>query len=250
MAPALSPEPDPRIAVIVPVLNEADNIDGLLDDLAGQGFSTVVVVDGGSTDATAARVAAHPRATLIPTQRGRGVQLAAGVAACDAEILLFLHADTRLPPGARDAVAGALAIPGVAAGSFRLRFDAPDRLLALYAAFSRFETGLTTFGDQAMFVHRSALEAVGGVPPWPFLEDVELRRRLRRVGRFVKLRQSVTTSARRFQAEGALRRQALNLLILLLYQLGISPSRLAPLYSARPSVADTPRTKRRRLTKS
>ena len=104
--------------------------------------------------------------------------------------------------------------------------------MRLAAWCTRFETGLTTFGDQGFFMRRSAWAAAGGFPDQPFLEDVEMRRRLKRLGRFVKLAASVRTSARRFEAEGTLSRFALNAWILLLHRLGAAPERLLRFYRA------------------
>jgi len=102
--------------------------------------------------------------------------------------------------------------------------------MRFYSWATRFETAFTTFGDQAFFFRRPVFEAIGGVPEWPFMEDVELRLRLRRAGRFVKLPQAVTTSARRFQMRGRLRGQLRNAVILTAFRLGVSPFRLARYY--------------------
>lgn len=222
------------MAVIVPVLNEAQFISRQLGWLSSAGFDDCVVVDGGSDDGTAGLVARLPGVRLIRTQRGRGRQLNAGAGATDADILVFLHADTVLPVRAAEHIRAAVADPAVAGGCFAMQFDDPHPLLSFYAWFSRFDSLLTTFGDQAFFVRRTAFEAAGGFPDWPFLEDVEFRKRLRRLGRFTKLAQPVTTSARRYRAEGFVRRQALNAAILLMHRCGVPPQRLAPLYKSAP----------------
>lgn len=214
----------------MPVLNEAARLSAVLDDLVTQGFGRVVVADGGSADGSPGIAGARPGVVVVRCPRGRAVQQNAGAAAAPgARVLLFLHADTRLPP---DAVArmGEVLATGAIAGAFRLRFDRRHPLLALYAAASAVESYWTTFGDQALFVRRDVFETAGGFPPLPFLEDVALRRRLRRHGRFAKSRAAVVTSARRFEAEGLLRRQLMNGAILLLYAMGASAERLARLY--------------------
>lgn len=220
------------IAVLIPTLNEADGIAALVADLRERGAAAVVVADGGSDDGTVS-MARGAGATVISAPRGRGHQLRAAAenpAARSAPILVLLHADTRLPDGTFAAIRDALDDTSVAGGAFRLTFDRPGLGLALSAWFSRFESGLTTFGDQAYFVRRSALEAAGGVPDVPLLEDVILRQRMRRVGRFVKLTLAVTTSARRFARQGVIAGQARNLAILTAHWLGVPPARLVRFY--------------------
>lgn len=219
-----------RVAVIVPTLNEADAVGPLLDRLIADGFDEIVVADGGSTDGTRAAVEARASVIWVAAPKGRGRQLNAGVRATSADALLLLHADTTAPEHAPALILDALSDPRVAGGAFRLRFDARSPLLDAYAWSARFETPLTTFGDQGFFLRRRDYERSGGLPDWPFLEDVELRRRLKRLGRFVKRREVVTTSARRYRAEGELRRQLLNGLVLALFWFGVHPERLFRLY--------------------
>jgi rSAM/selenodomain-associated transferase 2 len=223
----------PTIAVVVPVLNEAENIASLLDDLRRHAFAQTIVVDGGSDDGTLGLVRAAQGIELVQTARGRGLQQNAGAARAQAEVFLFLHADTRLPEGACDRIRAALGDPRVTAGCFRLSFDTRHPLLSLYARTSAFDSVFTTFGDQAYFVRADVFRKIGGFPVWPFLEDVELRRRLRRRGRFVKLDAAVTTSARRFRAGGIVRQQLKNALILCAFLLGVPAERLAHWYKPR-----------------
>ena len=219
------------MAVVIPALDEAKRLPALLASLADGGWGALVVADGGSTDTTVAVAEAAPGVALVRSARGRGRQMNAGAAGAGCvEAIVFLHADTRLPPDAAAHIARAFADPKVAGAAFRLGFDRRHLLLDLYAACSRFDSGWTTFGDQAFVVRRTAFDAVCGFPELPLLEDVVMRRRLRRVGRFVKLGAQVTTSARRFEAEGLARRQLKNGLILALHALGVSPHRLARLY--------------------
>jgi rSAM/selenodomain-associated transferase 2 len=221
---------EPSIAVVVPVLNEAARIGRLLDDLAEQGFREVIVVDGGSDDATA-EIVRGKGVTLIAAARGRGPQLNAGARAARGEVLLFLHADTRLPEGATDSIHALLDREDVVGGCFRLSFDERHPLLALYAAASALDSVFTTFGDQAFFVRARAFRDAGGFPDWPFLEDVELRRRLKRRGRFVKANTRVVTAARRFHASGIVRQQFWNALILGAFLVGVPAQRLARWYA-------------------
>lgn len=218
------------VAALVLTIDEARHIGRLLDALRLGGFDEVVVCDGGSSDGTDIIAAGTPGVRLVRSARGRGVQINAAVRASRSPIIVIVHADTMLPPQAARLARETLSDPMVVAGCFRLRFDASSTMLDLYAWLSRFETGLTTFGDQAYFVRRAAFEAAGGAPDWPLLEDVALRKRLRRLGRFVKLRAHVVTSARRFARRGAMRGQLRNMLILAGYHIGIPVHLLAAYY--------------------
>jgi len=233
LANAGAPEPSRTaitIAAIVPTLNEAAAIAGALRRLVAQGFAPVIAVDGGSDDATREFAKGIPGVLAFVAARGRGSQMNAGAAASDTEAMVFVHADTRLPSGALALISRALSDPGVVGGSFRLGFDRAHPLLAISCWFSRFDSYWTTFGDHALFVRRSVFEAVGGFPGWPLLEDVELRKRLLAAGRLVKLPAAVTTSARRFTANGVVRRQLANGAILVLHALGAPARRLERWY--------------------
>ncbi len=188
------------------------------------------MADGGSGDGTLELAREIPGVTCLTAPRGRGAQMNAGAAAAGADLMVFVHADTSLPAGAAPMIVEALKDPRVAAGAFRLDFDVAYPLLAISSWFSRFDSYWTTFGDHAFFVRRTAFEEAGGFPDWPMLEDVELRRRLITLGRFIKLPASVITSARRFEADGVFRRQLGNGAILVLHGLGFSAHRLKRWY--------------------
>ena len=185
----------------------------------------IVLVDGGSTDATAAIAARFPEVSLLSSPRGRARQMNAGARAARGDVLLFLHADTLLPDGALAAVQVAVSHPGVVAGRFDVRFDNPGRAFRMIASFmnqrSRW-TGIST-GDQAIFVCREPFDALGGYPDIPLMEDVELCRRLKRRGRLAALRRCVTTSARKWEREGAVRTILLMWVLRILYMAGVSP---------------------------
>ncbi len=217
------------ISVVVPVLNEASGIAARLRALRSDGFTEIVVADGGSEDRTA-ELAAAEGATVVQAPRGRARQMNAGAAAARGEVLLFLHADTQLPKSAYWLITDALEDPGVVGGCFRLAFDARHPVLDVSAWASRFETAFTTFGDQGYFVRREAFEAVGGFPELPLMEDVAFRRLVRKRGRFMKLPVAATTSARRFLRKGPLRQQLLNGLLVAAYLAGVSPERLKKHY--------------------
>ena len=193
------------------------------------------MVDGGSTDATAAVAARYPRARLLASPRGRARQMNAGARATRGDVLLFLHADTLLPDGALGAVEAALVDPGVAAGRFDVSFDNPRLVFRMIAWFmnerSRW-TGIST-GDQALFVRRAVFESLGGYAEMPLMEDVELCRRLKRRGRLAALPLRVRTSARKWERDGAIRTILLMWALRFLYMAGVSPERLHRWYYRR-----------------
>ncbi len=219
-----------RLAAVVPVLDEEDNLRRLLPSLGAEA-DLVVVSDGGSRDGGAA-VATGAGARWVSGPPGRGPQLNRGAAAAgDVDVLLFLHADTRLAPGAGERVRAAVAA-GAVGGAFRLRFDDPRPLLRLGGRLVDLRTRWTRLplGDQAQFVRRDVFAALGGFPDWPILEDLDLARRLKRSGRTALLDPPVTTAARRYLRQGILRTVARNWLIWGLFALGVPPRRLARLY--------------------
>jgi len=226
-----------KIAVVIPALCEADRIQFAVHSARAPEVE-VVVVDGGSRDATRER-ARDAGARVLECERGRARQLAEGVRATAAEALVFLHADTRLPPGYAEAVRGALADPAVAGGAFAFRFGpAPGagplvRLgLRLVEAGARLRVALLRlpYGDQALFARRAALERAGGVPQAPIMEDLDLLAALRRVGRVALLPLAVTTSPRRYVEGGVVRTWARNALALAGYYAGADRARLAAWY--------------------
>jgi len=144
--------------------------------------------------------------------------------------LLFLHADTLLPLGAVEKIEAVMLDPRVVAGSFCLGFDRSSFLLRSYALFSKINHLLFTYGDQALFVSSHAFRRAGGFPDLPIMEDVGIQRTLRRMGKFIKIREPVITSARRFIRLGILRQQVLNTLLVGLYHFGFSPHYLKRFY--------------------
>jgi len=192
-------------------------------------------VDGGSGDATVAVAARFPEVRLLASPRGRARQMNAGARAARGDVLLFLHADTLLPDGALAAVEAAVSDPGVVAGRFDVRFDNPRPMFRMIAWFmnQRSRWSRISTGDQAIFVCREVFEALGGYPEMPLMEDVELCRRLRHRGRIAALRLRVTTSARKWEREGALRTILLMWALRFLYMAGVAPDRLHRWYYGR-----------------
>lgn len=226
--------------MVIPALDEAERIG---DAIASARHATaaadgsarpeldVIVVDGGSRDETAARACAAG-ARVLSAPRGRSRQLELGWRASDADAVLFLHADCRLPPGWADAVGAALADPGVVAGAFALRFDrrGPAYHVLEWGARLRVAWLGLPYGDQALFARRGAIEAVGGIPPVPICEDLDLVRALRRRGRLARLPLAVTSSARRYEQGGVVRTWWRNAIALLGWRLGVDRRRLAAWY--------------------
>ncbi|HEY0783212.1 MAG TPA: TIGR04283 family arsenosugar biosynthesis glycosyltransferase [Thermoanaerobaculia bacterium] len=221
----------PRLSVVIPALDERDHLPRLLRCLlAAEDAVEIVVADGGSTDGTWELRHDFPSVTFIRAPRGRALQLNAGAAAARGRHLLFLHADTLPPLNVPGLVEAAIDRDGAIAGAFRLAFDDGHPLLRLYAWCSRCNHALFTYGDQGLFLRRDTFDALGGFAPIPLMEDVDLVRRLRRLGRFAKLPATVVTSARRFRARGIVRQQLLNLGLVAAYYAGIAPQRLAGWY--------------------
>lgn len=198
-----------RLSIVMPVLNEAAQIEATLGSLQGwrsQGVE-VIVVDGGSSDATVAL--ATPLANRVcPSAKGRARQMNTGAGTATGEVLLFLHADTQLPPGACEAVIQAMTqSPPARWGRFDVSIEGRPALLRVVAALMNLRSRLTGIatGDQALFVHRSLFEQVGGFPDQPLMEDIELCARLRRHAWPLCLRQKVRTSGRRWETRGVWR---------------------------------------------
>ncbi len=218
-----------RVSVIIPTLDEAEGVGALIAALSHDGFEEIIVADGGSQDDTQSRAAAAG-ALVTSSSRGRGHQLSAGARAASGEILFFIHADCRPPPGARAMTEATLRASGVSAGCFRLKFDKDHPLLGFYAFMSRINHGLFTYGDQGLFLLRSTYLRIGGYRDMPLFEDVEIMQRLRRAGRVVKLSDPMLTSARRFLRDGVGRRELMSAGLVALYHLGVSPNRLEQWY--------------------
>ena len=224
--------PRPALSIVIPTLNEAGCIVPALQALAGLRLHgvDVTVVDGGSRDDTPLR-AADGADRVIAAPRGRARQMNAGAAAAAGDVLLFLHADTTLPPGALPAMAAALA-SGARWGRFDVRIEGRSALFPLIAmlmnARSR-RSGIAT-GDQAIFVERALFDQVGGFPDQALMEDIELSRRLRRHGPPACLRERVVTSGRRWERHGVWRTVWLMWRLRLRYWLGTPADELAKAY--------------------
>ena len=219
------------LAIVVPILDEAATLPALLVHLAGwraRGCE-VVLVDGGSRDDSVEMARAAGFRVLI-AERGRARQMNAGAQACGRALLLFLHADTRLPEAADAVVCAALAVQ--AWGRFDVHIDGRPRMLRVVAALMNLRSRLSGIatGDQAIFVRRDVFEAVGGFPDQPLMEDIELSCRLLRVSRPACLRARVRTSGRRWEQRGVWRTIALMWRLRWAYWRGVPAERLAEAY--------------------
>ena len=228
------------IAVVIPTLNEERVLSRTLLAVRQLCFDEVILVDGGSRDRTVSiaqgllpGLSLQPAQVLVAEQ-GRARQMNAGARATRSGVLLFLHADTLLPPETRTEIERVLENPRYVGGRFDVRFE-DDRgwawLVSRLMNWRSRWSGIAT-GDQAIFVRRSAFDDLGGFADLPLMEDIELTRRLKRMGSLAALRATVTTSFRRWERQGALRTILQMWLLRLLYWLGIPPHLLQQWYGA------------------
>ena len=223
----------PVLSIVMPVLDEQGEVVAALEALADAraAGAELIVVDGGSRDAT--RALAAPLADrVIEAPRGRARQMNAGAEVARAPWLLFLHADTRLPEGAVAHIESALRSGARCWGRFDVRIDGRSPMLRVVATAMNLRSCWTAIatGDQAMFATRDAFERAGRFPDIPLMEDVALSRALRRLARPACLRSRVTTSGRRWERGGTLRTILLMWRIRLAYALGADPHGLARRY--------------------
>lgn len=222
-----------QISVIIPVLNEEEVISDCLNDLRGQEFTEVIVVDGGSCDRTKCLVEKTGFAKLVTTEKcGRANQMNVGSAVAESDVFLFLHADCRLPDNWPDLVEEAISDPDVVGGRFRLGISENTLSFRLIAFFSTLRSRFLgiTYGDQAIFSRRSAFESVGGFPLRQIFEDSEFCDVIRRLGQFVMLDGEVVSSSRRWRVWGIWRTVFKMWILRLLYTLSVSDDRLSRLY--------------------
>jgi len=221
------------ISVIIPTLHEEKTLPATLAGLRHPAFSEVLVVDGGSRDRTLADIAPdNPLTRVLNVPMGRARQMNSGAAAANGEILLFLHADTLLPPTAAEDITRAMADTRIAGGRFDARL-VPDRgLLWVVGRMMSWRSRLTGIatGDQAIFVRRKVFEELGGFPDLPIMEDIAFSRRLKQSGPLAALRSCVLTSGRRWERHGAIRTILLMWWLRLLFYLGVNPGRIKRLY--------------------
>lgn len=220
------------ISVIIPTLNEAATIGETLRRVRSGGSCEVIVVDGGSDDGTPEL--ARPQADMVLSAgRGRARQMNVGARAASGQVLLFLHADTVLPPDFPALLENALRNPRVVGGRFDVRLDAEGRLFRIIETLMNLRSRLSRIatGDQAIFVRSRTFLELGGYREAELMEDLELSCRLKRQGELACLRERVVTSARRWQRDGIVRTIVLMWLLRFLYFIGVSPRYLKTFYA-------------------
>ncbi len=231
------------ISVIIPTLNEERAITPTLAHTATLGFDELIVVDGGSTDTTPARLESYRLSTQssalspvywVTAPPGRARQMNEGAKAGRGEVFLFLHADTQLPQNAKTVIDTVLADQQVVGGRFDVQFDHSSMWGTMISKTMNWRSrlsGLAT-GDQALFVRRSIFEQMGGFTDMPLMEDLEFSRRLKRKGRTAALTATVTTSFRRWEQQGPLQTIFLMWTLRFLYWVGTSPHTLSRWYGS------------------
>jgi uncharacterized protein len=222
------------ISVIIPTYNEADNIEPTVARINSAKRVEIIVADGGSSDETAQRAAALG-ARIVRAPRGRARQMNAGARAASGSILVFLHADTRLPHEFAEAVRGRLAEDGVVAGAFEFSVDGASLGLRLVERLVNWRSRRLQmpYGDQAIFMEASTFDELGGFKELPIMEDFDLVRRLKRQGRIAILPLQAVTSGRRWKELGVFRTTIMNQLVIAGYHLGIPAESLARFYRRR-----------------
>jgi rSAM/selenodomain-associated transferase 2/rSAM/selenodomain-associated transferase 1 len=222
-----------QVSLIIPARNEERQIAATLHAVRQSPCHEVIVVDGGSIDATAQH-AKEAGATVLTSRPGRARQMNAGAARAKGGSLLFLHADTLLPPEWAEVVPRTLRAPGVAAGAFRFRIEGnfPGKSVVEWMTGIRSRWLQRPYGDQGLFLSRVLFEEMGGFGDLPIMEDYEFVGRLRRRGLVVTVAEPVLTSGRRWETLGVLRTTFRNQWMLAGYHLGVTPEKLAALYRA------------------
>ncbi|MGH9432940.1 MAG: TIGR04283 family arsenosugar biosynthesis glycosyltransferase [Terriglobia bacterium] len=223
--PAISP----AISIVIPTYNEEAIIGRTLSCLRRLEPGEVIVVDGHSADCTAEIAARQTRVLRQPACRA--LQMNAGARESSGDVLLFLHADVRLGPGAFEAVRSAMRNPSTVGGNFDARYEGGTLAARAFTRINRWRRRCGIFyGDTGIFCRRSVFESLGGYKPWPILEDYEFVRRLRRAGRLALLDEPIWISDRRWRRSGLLRTMGSWVWIQGLYLAGVPPERLARFY--------------------
>ena len=224
-----------RVSVIIPVLCEPTVINGTIETVRlqrGGETAEIIVVDGQAEGETVAAIRDNAVQKLL-SEKGRGGQLNRGAAIAAGDVLLFLHADTVLPPAAFERIAEAMRDEGCVGGAFDLRINSPRAAFRVIETAANLRSRLTRipYGDQAIFIRASCFRTLGGFREILIMEDVDLMRRIKRkAGKIVIFREQVITSPRRWEKEGLLFGTLRNWFLVTLYLCGVAPERLARFY--------------------
>jgi uncharacterized protein len=223
--------PSGRISVIIPTLNEAEGIEATLATLECGANLEIIVADGQSEDETQEKARSRG-ATVLTTAAGRAWQMNAGAAVASGDVFLFLHGDTRLPPGFDDRVREALSWPGPVGGAFELGIDGVSSALRRIERLANWRSRRLQlpYGDQGIFMRADIFCGLGGFPDMAIMEDFEMARRMRRWGKIKIIPEPAVTSARRWLALGVWRTTLINQMIIAAYYLGVSPARISRWY--------------------
>ena len=224
------------VGVVIPALNEERHLPRILEDVAQLAVAhDVVVVDGGSEDATVG-VATRMGIRVLLAERGRAAQMNRGATAVTGDWLCFLHADVRMPADAREALRDAIARPDVNAAVWKLAVEGDGLWMRLVEAGARVRDRLAglPYGDQGLVIRRSLFELVGGFPAVPIMEDVALARAVSRRTRLTRLPAALVASGRRWRREGPYRTWVRNAMLVTAYLAGAPPERLARWYPPEP----------------
>lgn len=222
----------PAISIIIPVFNEAAIIEKTLLQLQQNSQVEIIVVDGGSQDETVTLAEQTGVKVIKSSNGGRALQMNAGAAIAQADILLFLHADTQLPANYIEIVQKTLSSPQAIAGAFELAIDGQDLSLRIVEILVKMRSRFLSlpYGDQAIFLTKEVFQDLGGFAKLPIMEDFELVQRLKRQGKIIIAPLAAVTSSRRWQKLGIWQTTIINQLVILGYYLGIPPVKLRNFY--------------------
>lgn len=221
------------ISVIIPTLNEEACIRRCIESVRSAAAGCeIIVADGGSKDRTREAAESYPEVRVVGSEPGRGNQMNSGASHAQGELFLFIHADTVLEEGWYDDIAAALRNDEIIGGAFTFAIDNPMRKYRIVEAWVSMRCHIfrLPYGDQAIFIRRSGFEKLAGYKDMPLMEDVDLVKRMKKLGRITILQKKAVTSGRRWVSKGLIRNAAINQMTMLLYLLGVSPHRLARFY--------------------